>query len=448
MTHLLNNIVANFDWASVAYFVATFVEAYLVLTVLLLIFDMDASSNQKFLCAFFMVIIGKITSTLLPQPFSLILNYCSLAILITLIFKINILKSLTTLTLTVFIFGLVNTLIQKPYLTILDISLDTFMDTPKYRITYLIISYSFFGLFILVFKRFNNIKLKINTLDSLDNKTVIILATNLLLGVFLLFMQFVITAYYIDIVSVYINLLNLLLLIAFLILSTHCFIHVLELTITRKDLAYAEECNKSLKILYDKVKGFKHDFDSIVSSLNGYIEQNDMNGLKQYFSEVKKDCKIADDLALINPRTINNPGIYSLLNNEYAKASALGINFELEFFLNLNELEINIYFFSRILGVLLDNAIEAAENSKEKFVKISFIRENVNGRAVITIENSYSNKNIDLENLFKKGITSKECHAGLGLWEVKRYVNKSKNLDLKPSVSPSTFKQEFFIYDL
>lgn len=448
MTHLLNNIVANFDWASVAYFVATFVEAYLVLTVLLLIFDMDASSNQKFLCAFFMVIIGKITSTLLPQPFSLILNYCSLAILITLIFKINILKSLTTLTLTVFIFGLVNTLIQKPYLTILDISLDTFMDTPKYRITYLIISYSFFGLFILVFKRFNNIKLKINTLDSLDNKTVIILATNLLLGVFLLFMQFVITAYYIDIVSVYINLLNLLLLIAFLILSTHCFIHVLELTITRKDLAYAEECNKSLKILYDKVKGFKHDFDSIVSSLNGYIEQNDMNGLKQYFSEVKKDCKIADDLALINPRTINNPEIYSLLNNEYAKASALGINFELEFFLNLNELEINIYFFSRILGVLLDNAIEAAENSKEKFVKISFIRENVNGRAVITIENSYSNKNIDLENIFKKGITSKECHAGLGLWEVKRYVNKSKNLDLKPSVSPSTFKQEFFIYDL
>lgn len=448
MTHLLNNIVANFDWASVAYFVATFVEAYLVLTVLLLIFDMDASSNQKFLCAFFMVIIGKITSTLLPQPFSLILNYCSLAILITLIFKINILKSLTTLTLTVFIFGLVNTLIQKPYLTILDISLDTFMDTPKYRITYLIISYSFFGLFILVFKRFNNIKLKINTLDSLDNKTVIILATNLLLGVFLLFMQFVITAYYIDIVSVYINLLNLLLLIAFLILSTHCFIHVLELTITRKDLAYAEECNKSLKILYDKVKGFKHDFDSIVSSLNGYIEQNDMNGLKQYFSEVKKDCKIADDLALINPRTINNPGIYSLLNNEYAKASALGINFELEFFLNLNELEINIYFFSRILGVLLDNAIEAAENSKEKFVKISFIRENINSRAVITIENSYSNKNINIDNIFKKGITSKEGHAGLGLWEVKRYVNKSKNLDLKPSVSPSTFKQEFFIYDL
>lgn len=448
MTHLLNNLVTNFDWVNAVYFVATFVEAYLVLTVLLLIFDLKSSTKQKILCIFLMVAIGKISSTLLPLPFNIILNYCCIAIFITLIFKINILKSFTSLILTVFIYGLVNTLIQKPYLSIFNISLETFMDTPKYRITYLIILYSFFALFILFLKRFYNIKLKINTLDSLDNKTIIILSTNLLLGIFILFMQLVITDYYIDIVSVYINLLNLFLLIAFLTLSTHCFIHVLELAITRKDLAYAEECNKSLKLLYDKVKGFKHDFDSIISSLNGYIEQDDIDGLKQYFSEVKKDCKIADDLALINPRTINNPGIYSLLNNEYAKASALGINFELEFFLNLNELEINIYFFSRILGVLLDNAIEAAENSKEKFVKISFIRENINSRAIIIIENSYDNKNINIDNIFKKGITSKEGHAGLGLWEVKRYVNKSKNLDLKPSSSSNTFKQELFIYDL
>ena len=291
MTHLLNNIVANFDWASVAYFVAGIIESYLVLTVLLSIFDLKSSNMQKAICIVLMLATGEISSLFLQQPFNIILNYGCIAIFITFIFKINILKSFTALILTIFIYGLVNTLIQKPYLTILDISLDTFMATPKYRITYLIILYSFIALIILFLKRFNNIKLKINTLDSLDNRTIIILTTNLLLGVFILFMQLVITDYYIDIVSTYINLLNLLLLIAFLILSTHCFIHVLELAITRKDLAYAEECNKSLEILYDKVKGFKHDFDSIVSSLNGYIEQNDMNGLKQYFSEVKKDCK-------------------------------------------------------------------------------------------------------------------------------------------------------------
>lgn len=44
MTHLLNNIVANFDWASVAYFVAGIIESYLVLTVLLSIFDLKSSN--------------------------------------------------------------------------------------------------------------------------------------------------------------------------------------------------------------------------------------------------------------------------------------------------------------------------------------------------------------------------------------------------------------------
>lgn len=168
MTHLLNNIVANFDWASVAYFVAGIIESYLVLTVLLSIFDLKSSNMQKAICIVLMLATGEISSLFLQQPFNIILNYGCIAIFITFIFKINILKSFTALILTIFIYGLVNTLIQKPYLTILDISLDTFMATPKYRITYLIILYSFIALIILFLKRFNNIKLKINTLDSLD----------------------------------------------------------------------------------------------------------------------------------------------------------------------------------------------------------------------------------------------------------------------------------------
>lgn len=448
MTHLLNNIVANFDWASVAYLVATFIETYLFTTLLLLIFDVKSSTKQKFWHIFIIVTISKLSSAFVPTPFNVIINYTCTILSITLIFKLNILVSLTSFIITSFVFGLVNLLLQNPYLALLKISTDDFIKVPIYRITYLMIFYCFISCIIIFFHNFRNLKIRLDILDSLDKKTVIILCLNLVAGFFTLIVQLIITAYYLEALPIIITIMNFILLVAFLMLSIFGFKRVINLSTTKRDLEYAEQYNKSLEILYLKVKGFKHDFDSIVSSLNGYIEQNDMDGLKQYFSEVKKDCKIADDLALINPRTINNPGIYSLLNNEYAKASSLGINFELEFFLNLNELEINIYFFSRILGVLLDNAIEAAENSKEKLVKVSFIRESINSRAVITIENSYSNKNIDLENIFKKVITSKECHAGLGLWEVKRYVNKSKNLDLKPSVSPITFKQEFFIYDL
>ena len=223
---------------------------------------------------------------------------------------------------------------------------------------------------------------------------------------------------------------------------------MIKLADAKKDLACAEEYNQSLEILYDKVKGFKHDFDNIVSSLDGYIENNDMIGLKNYFNEFKKDCKLTNNLSIINPRIINNPGIYSLLNNKYFKATNLGISFEIEFFLNLNELDINMYQFSRILGILLDNAIEEAEKCSEKIVRISFIRENKNNRSVITIKNTYSNKDVDIEKIFEKGLSGKENHSGIGLWEVKKYVTSSKNLDLYTNKDEKYFKQELSIYDL
>ena len=85
---------------------------------------------------------------------------------------------------------------------------------------------------------------------------------------------------------------------------------------------------------------------------------------------------------------------------------------------------------------------------EDKIVKISFIRENRNNRAVITVQNTYSNKNVDIEKIFEKGKSGKENHSGIGLWEVRNYVKKSKNLDLFTTKTDKFFKQELSIYDL
>lgn len=448
MIQFVTNSIMNFTFIDFIYGIAYILENYLFLTMLLLIFDVKSSNKQKLTYIIFIIPINIISSNFIASPFNILVNYSCMTIMLYLIFKLNILKCLTSLIITIFVFGVLNVLIQNPYLTTLNISLDTFTNTPKYRIPYLIILYSAFSLIILFFSKFRKIKLSLDLLDSLDNKTVIILYINLIMGFFTLFIQLIITAYYIDIVPIIITLLNFLLLVAFLILSIYSFTRMIKLAHTKKDLACAEEYNKSLEILYDKVKGFKHDFDNILSSLNGYIENNDLTGLKKYFYDFKKDCKITNNLAIINPRTINNPGIYSLLNNKYFKATNLGIFFDIEFFLNLNSLEINMYKFSRILGILIDNAIEEAEKCNDKFIKISFIRENKNNRSIITIKNTYSNKDVDIDKIFEKGVSGKQNHSGIGLWEVKKFVKKSKNLDLYTTKDNTYFKQEFFIYDL
>ena len=424
------------------------VENYVLMNLFLSFLNISTSKKNKLTYVCFMTVIGIINQYVIPSPINVLLNYSCMLFFIKIIFNLNLLKSFFSLIISIFIFGILNVLLQNPYLTILNIDPNAFINTPLYRIPYLIIVYSLLLLICIIFKKFKFIKFNLELLDTLDKKTLFLLAINLLVGFLALCIQLITTAFYIDIVPIIISILNFILLISFLTLSIYCFSRMIKLANARKDLQSAEEYNNSLEILYDEVKGFKHDFENIISTLDGYIENNDMNGLKKYFSEIKKDCKITNNLSILNPRIINNPGIYSLLNNKYFKATNSGVTFDIDYFIDLDKLEINLYKLSRILGILIDNAIEEAEKCDDKIVKISFIRQNKNNRAVITIQNTYSNKNVDIESIFNKGFSGKDSHSGIGLWEVRNYVKKSKNLDLFTSKNHQFFKQELSIYDL
>lgn len=424
------------------------VESILLMSLFLVILNINATLKQKIAFVVSNTIISIISAVVLTSPFNVLFNYTCMFLLIKFIFKLSLLKSFLSLLISIFTFGMLNILIQNPYLTVLNISADEFMSIPVYRVPYLIFLYFIIFIIYIFFKKFKKIKFNLDLIDILDKKTIFILCINLIIGLSTLCMQLVITSYYIEIVPTIMSIFNFILLISFLGISIYSFSRMIKLASTKMELQNAEEYNKSLEFLYDKVKGFKHDFDNIVASLDGYIETNDIVGLKSYFTEMKKDCQIANNLSLINPRTINNPGIYSLLNSKFQKATNLGVRLDIDFFIKLDEVPINTYKLSRILGILADNAIEEAQKCEEKIVRISLRRENRNHRAVITVENTYSNKNVDISEIFKKGVSSKENHSGIGLWEVSNYVKRSTNLDLYTTKNEQYFKQELFIYDL
>lgn len=453
MTQFLNNIwgalnTGNATLMNIICILLNVIECYLSMKIFLTIFNVNASKNQIFGYVISVFIVSRLSNIFISEPFNVILNYSCIIILIKFIFGFNILKCFLSLIASSFVFGIISTFIQKPYITLLGITAEELTAIPMYRLPFLIILYISIFILLFILKKFKNIKFSFDLFDTLDKKTLKILYANLFIGFLTLGIQLINTTFYMDIVPLIITLLSFVLLVSFLILSIYSFSRMIKLANTRRNLESAEEYNKSLEILYDKVKGFKHDFDNIVSTLDGYIENNDMSGLKEYFTEVKKDCRITNNLSIINPRIINNPGIYSLLNNKYFKATNLGINFEFEYFLDLNKLDVNLYQLSRILGILIDNAIEEAEKCEEKIIKVSFIRENRNNRAVITIQNTYLNKDVNIEEIFKKGISGKENHSGIGLWEVRNYIKKSKNLDLFTTKNDIFFKQELSIYDL
>lgn len=206
--------------------------------------------------------------------------------------------------------------------------------------------------------------------------------------------------------------------------------------------------NCYLQKLNDDTRAFKHDFGNIVQSIGGYIDKNDMNGLKVYYSQLFGDFEKLNNLCFLNPKVINNSAIYQIVSSKYNKATKLGIDFYIDVFLDLNTLSMKIYEFSRVLGILLDNAIEAASECDEKIIKISITKDSKRNRKLLIVENTYKNKNLDIERIFEKGFSSKTHNTGLGLWEVRQILKKNNNLNLYTHSNDTMFIQQLEIYDI
>jgi two-component system sensor histidine kinase AgrC len=422
---------------------ALIVESCLTLLLFTSILHISATKKQKILYVILVSITGFVSEFLITTPFNIFANYILMFILIKCIFHMNILKTLVSILFSVFTFTLTTLLFATLFLNIFDITLTDVNLIPAYRIAYLISTYFIILCIALII---NHKRIHITIMEELDKKNKIIIFTNLLLGFFTLAIQVSLIGYYSNNLPLVFSILSFLSLLSYFFISIYSINKVKSLTIKTRELESSEAYNKSLTILHDSVRGFKHDFDNIVATIGGYISINDMDGLKNYYYSLRNDCQNSNNLATLNPSIINNPGIYSLLSSKYHTADEKNIKINLDFFIDLNELNVNIYEFSRMLGILLDNAIDAASECEEKIINIKFKNERNKNRHTINIENTYKNKDVNTEDIFNKGISGKENHTGLGLWEVRKYINKSKNLNLFTTKNEKYFIQQFEIY--
>lgn len=420
------------------------VENYLILSLFVNLLNIICTKKQKIIYVILSSIGSIITSLCIPSPFNVVCNYLILFLLIYFIFKQGPLKTIIALFFPALIFALVNVLILNIYMKLLGLSYEQASTIPIYRLFYLGIVYTVL-LFIIFILKHQDFKLKM--LEDFDKRTKKVIILNLIIGLFTIALQFVILFYCIDFAELYLTFSNFIVLLAYFCINLYSLNKITKLTITTRELETAEAYNKSITILYDNVKGFKHDFDNIVSAIGGYVDTNDMEGLKEYYRFFREDCQKTNNIATLNPNIINNPAIYSILSSKYHKADALGIKINLEFFVDLNEFNIKSYEFSRILGILLDNAIEAANECEEKLINIYFRNEYNRNRNIVVISNTYKDKSVNTEEIFEKGKTGKENHSGLGLWEVRQYMKKNDNLNLFTTKDNKYFTQQLEIYD-
>ena len=389
---------------------SSFIEATLSMLLFTTILNINSTTKQKVLYVLILSLISNIINLIIPLPINVILTLITVPALIMIIFKTKLLKALIAEIIPYIFIAIIELFTSKPFLNLNNITIEQFRVIPIYKLTFILFGYLIMFVIYLIIKNSN---IRLAELNKVNKKDRLFLILSFSLGLVVVWLQTYLTNFYNENLPAFVGIIN------FLIVLSYFFITFFGLTRTSKlqqaseDIETLQLYNKTLSILHDNIRAFKHDFNNIVQSIGGYVNTNDIDGLKKYYSQLQEDCQQTNNLSALNPDTINNPAIYSILASKYHKADSLGIKVNLEVFLDLNKINMKIYEFTRILGILLDNAIEATSECSEKTINVIIRKDFNSNRQLLIIENTYSNKNIDTEKIFEKGYSTKDKNTGI-----------------------------------
>ncbi len=423
-----------------------FVDAIVNMLLFTTILNISVSKKQKIIYVITITVIAFLFRTFIPNPYTAFANIILTILLVKIILKATWLKSIFAEFIVLAFSSILELFWFRFYLSVFQVTQEQLLTIPLYRILSVSIIYLCVYLFYRIIKY---LKFNIN-LENMPKKDKILFIFSTLLGIIAIGTQFYLIFFFNHTMPIAITIISILSLLAYFLVSIYSLLNTSKLETTSRNLTEAQLYNKTLTLLHDNMRGFKHDFHNIVQGLGGYIETKDLDGLKKFYSQLLKDCNRVNNLTTLNPSIINNPAIYNVLATKYHKADEIGVQINLGIFMDLNEIEkhMKIYEFTRILGILMDNAIEASAECPDKVIHVSFRKEENRHRLLMVIENTYLDKDVDIDKIFEKDFSTKpkKTNSGLGLWEIRQILKRNNNLNLFTTKNEEYFVQQFEIY--
>ncbi len=423
----------------------TYLDAYIGMLFFSTLLNIDTPRKKKLIYVLIYGTLGIILNFIIPSTYKIFINLIVWPIIIYFVFKTTVIKALLAEIITLIITSVLEFVFANVFLLLFNVTSEVILAIPIYRIA---IAVSIYLIVFLITKLINFFKINIEIFDNMNTKTKVLLIVNALLIILVLAMQFYLITFYSNTMPLSITIINIIGLIAYFSISLYSIINCSKLASTKIDLENANNTIHSLTILHDQVRSFKHDFDNMVNSIGGYVVNEDIEGLKKYYNQLLEECNKTNNLYALSPAVINHPAIYHLLATKYYEADHKNIQINLDVFLDLNEIEerMKIYDFTRILGILLDNAIDAAVECEKKIINVTFRKEMSNDMIAVIIQNTYNNKDVDTETIYQKGVSSKANHSGLGLWKIRQILMRNNNLNLFTTKNDEFFTQQFEIF--
>lgn len=200
-----------------------------------------------------------------------------------------------------------------------------------------------------------------------------------------------------------------------------------------------------LEELQQEIRAFRHDFTNLFSGLTLQAQEGDLAGIQAFMKETSSyfDTKLGNEIQQMDGlKNIQPYALRSLLTAKLAAMRKLHIQTVLEVLRPMYSVQIiGTEDLLRVLGILLDNAMEAVpeENGAVRIVLLQEEKE-----LYLAVANTYEAAP-DLSALARKGYTTKGAGHGTGLSSYRKIISGYRGCVTRTYLKDEMFVQELHI---
>lgn len=203
------------------------------------------------------------------------------------------------------------------------------------------------------------------------------------------------------------------------------------------------EYTLQIESINNEMRKFRHDYVNILTTMSEYIRENDMDGLKTYFNDnivPMKDNLQMNSIKINGTDNLKVRAIKGLVTTKILQAQEKNIPISIEVPELIDHIEMNTVDLSRIIGIIIDNAIEASEELEDALIRIAFI--NVETSVMFIVMNKCKEDMPKIHELFQDSFSTKGDNRGLGLTTLKEITDTTENVLLDTTIENGYFVQK------
>lgn len=211
----------------------------------------------------------------------------------------------------------------------------------------------------------------------------------------------------------------------------------------KTQIDYIQQLNKQ----YIKFRRERHDIRNLLLDIQGYIQEKNFRKSKLLLKSVLKNKDSSKSFFYIDHSLLKLKiaGIRNIIKEKSYQIAENNIPLSIEINTEVSSIPGSEITTARIIGILLDNAIEAVANQEDPFIQLAILKHG--GESLELVVSNSLEHPLNINQAMVLGKTGKKGHKGIGLSNVSELINNDNRYSFSVEVKKKRVTMSCFIQE-